>query len=128
MFKKPMNSQWILTILVFVQIHLEKSHFVFVTRITLFELSPLFLLYVCSDFNIFFWPLHLRPFINRKLCAARLRKTILWSKNKTYHISPLSLTLLTKHTIEPQCRCSCDFCPTSPVALLEISETSVKLS
>ena len=49
-----MKTQWILTILVFVQIHLENSHFIFVTRITLFELSALFLFYVCSDFNDFF--------------------------------------------------------------------------
>ena len=52
--KKPMNSQWILTVLIFTKIHLEKSHFVFVTRILLFEPPALFLFYVCCGFNIFF--------------------------------------------------------------------------
>ena len=49
-----MKTQWILNIFVFVQIHLENSHFFFVTRIMLFELSTPLLYYVCARFNIFF--------------------------------------------------------------------------
>ena len=49
-----MKTQWILTVLIFTKIHLEKSHFIFVTRIMLFELSALFLFYVCGGFNTFF--------------------------------------------------------------------------
>ena len=36
------------------KIHLEKSHFIFVTRIMLFEVSAIFVFYVCGRFNIFF--------------------------------------------------------------------------
>ena len=64
-----MKTQWILNIFVFVQIHLENSHFFFVTRLMLFELSTPLLSYVCARFNIFFWPYHLRPFIYRKVRA-----------------------------------------------------------
>ena len=52
-----MKTQWILNIFVFVQIHLENSHFFFVTRLMLFELSTPLLSYVCARFNIFFFAL-----------------------------------------------------------------------
>ena len=54
MFKKHMKTQWILTVLIFTKIRLENSHFVFVTRIMLFELSAPLLFYVCGGFNTFF--------------------------------------------------------------------------
>ena len=49
-----MKTQWILTVLIFTKIRLENSHFVFVTRIMLFELSAPLLFYVCGGFNTFF--------------------------------------------------------------------------
>ena len=49
-----MISKLFLTFLTFTKIHLEKSNFMFVTRIMLFERDALFLSHVCSDFNIFF--------------------------------------------------------------------------
>ena len=52
-----MKTKWILNIFVFVQIHLENSHFLFVTRIMLFECPALFLSYVCARFNICFFAL-----------------------------------------------------------------------
>ena len=53
---------------------------------------------------------------------------ILHPPKKTYCKTPVPLTICTKRTVEPQCRCWCDFCPTSPAPLLEISETPLKLS
>ena len=50
-----MKTMVFFTFLTFTKIHLEKAHFIFVTRITLFELSAIFLSHVCSDFNIFFF-------------------------------------------------------------------------
>ena len=49
-----MNSQWILNIFFFVQIHLKKSNFIFVTRLQRNDRSAPFLSHVCSGFNIFF--------------------------------------------------------------------------
>ena len=49
-----MNSQWILNILFFVQIHLKKSIFIFVTRLGRNDRPPGFLSHVPSRFNIFF--------------------------------------------------------------------------
>ena len=49
-----MNSQWILNIFFFVQIHLKKSNFIFVTRLRRNERYPQFLSHVCGGFNIFF--------------------------------------------------------------------------
>ena len=46
------------------------------------------------------------------------------SKQKVL-VAPAPLTIFTKHTVKPQCRCWCDFVRTSPAPLLEISETSV---
>ena len=48
-----MKTKWILIICVFVQIHLEKSHVMFVTRVRLFEFSAICLSYVCGNFNMF---------------------------------------------------------------------------
>ena len=121
-----MKTQWILTVLIFTKIHLEKSHFIFVTRIMLFELSAPLLFYVCGGFNIFF--------LASSSASIYQPQTVrrAFAENhfvvQTYCKTPAALTNLTKHTVEPQCRCSCDFCPTSPVALLEISETSLKPS
>ena len=86
MFKKHMKTQWILTVLIFTKIHLEKSHFFFVTRIMLFELSAIFLFSVCGSFNIFFWPLHLRPCIHRAVRAASFAQTTfrLFQQNISY--------------------------------------------
>ena len=49
-----MNSQWILNIFFFVQIHLKKSKFIFVTRLGRNLVSAAFLSHVPSRFNIFF--------------------------------------------------------------------------
>ena len=77
MFKKPMKTQWILTVLIFTKIHLEESHFIFVTRLRREGPGR----ETCSTsaviLMIFFWPLHLRLCIHRAVRAARLRKTIL---------------------------------------------------
>ena len=49
-----MNSQWILNIFFFVQIHLKKSNFIFVTRLGRNDRSATFLSHVPSGFNICF--------------------------------------------------------------------------
>ena len=49
-----MNSQWILNIFFFVQIHLKKSNFIFVARLRRNERHAYFLSHVCGGFNIFF--------------------------------------------------------------------------
>ena len=49
-----MNSQWILNIFFFVQIHLKKSNFIFVARLRRNERDVTFLSHVCGGFNIFF--------------------------------------------------------------------------
>ena len=49
-----MNSQWILNIFFFVQIHLKKSNFIFVTRLGRNDRRAAFLSHVPSRFNIFF--------------------------------------------------------------------------
>ena len=73
-------------------------------------------------------PLLLRLCINREVRAV-FRDALTFSLfEKKVLVAPAPLTILTKHTVKPQCRCWCDFCPTSPVALLEISETLLFLS
>ena len=47
-----MNSQWILTVLIFTKIHIGKTHFTFAARISFFDLRSQKLSHVCSDFNI----------------------------------------------------------------------------
>ena len=86
----------------------------FVLRLQRF--CPFFCLFICVHVSTALFAPHRSP------------KLHFGSFNKTYHISPLSLTILTKHTVKPQCRCWCDFCPTSPAPLLEISETLLFLS
>ena len=49
-----MNSQWILNIFFFVQIHLKKSNFIFVARLRRNDRPAPFLSHVCGGFNIFF--------------------------------------------------------------------------
>ena len=100
-----MKTQWILNIFVFVQIHLENSHFFFVTRIMLFECPALFLSYVCAGFNIFFFalsfasiylsqsacpivrPNSICPLLTKNACSPRLVN----NSFKTYSTSPAPL-------------------------------------
>ena len=49
-----MNSQWILNIFFFVQIHLKKSNFIFVARLRRNDRQDYFLSHVCGGFKIFF--------------------------------------------------------------------------
>ena len=65
-----MNSQWILNIFFFVQIHLKKSNFIFVARLRRNDRQDYFLSHVCGGFKIFFLPLHSRPFIYREVRGA----------------------------------------------------------
>ena len=73
-----MNSQWILNIFFFVQIHLKKSNFIFVARLRRNDRSAYCLSHVCGGFNIFCWPRHLRPFIYRNVRGA-LWHTLMFS-------------------------------------------------
>ncbi len=73
-------------------------------------------------------PLLLRVCIDREVHAMSFVTPPFSLFEKKVLVAPAPLTILTKHTVKPQCRCWCDFCPTSPVALLEISETLLFLS
>ena len=112
----------------FVQIHLKKSNFIFVARLRREDPGR----ETCSTsaviLMIFFWPLHLRPCIHRAVRARSFAQTHFSPPKKTYCKTPMALTILTKPTVKPQCRCSCDFCRTSPTPLLEIFETSLNPS
>ena len=92
-----MNSQWILNIFFFVQIHLKKSDFTFVTRLRRNARYWPFLSHVCGGFNIFLWPLHLRPFIYREVRGALWHKFMFSFYIKTYYKTQAKLKILTKH-------------------------------
>ena len=64
-----MNSQWILNIFLFVQLHLKKSNFIFVTRLRRNGLAAPFLSHICGGFNIFFSPDQSRLFTIREVRA-----------------------------------------------------------
>ena len=70
---------------------------------------------------IFLWPLHLRLCINNAVRARSFTQTHFSPPKKTYCKTQVPLTICSKPTVKPQCRCWCDFCPTSPAPLLEIS-------
>ena len=97
-----MNSQWILTILLFIKNHLEKSHFTFVVRLRRFDRAATFLSHVCSDFNIFFWPLLLRPCIYREVRDVLPDISKFPSKIKTYCKTQVAFKMLTKHIEFPR--------------------------
>ena len=100
-----MNSQWILIICFFVQIHLKKSNFIFVTRLQRNDRRAAFLSHVCSGFNIFFWPHRLRSFIYRKVRAISFPQNRFSSYIKTYYKTPVAFKVLTKHMVRLQRRC-----------------------
>ena len=126
------NSLWFLMIF-------EKSRRFekFTSRNLIFFLS-----HVCGGFRvqmktcrtsaviltIFFWPETLRPCIHRAVRAKPYGNFFFRPPKKTYCKTPAPLTICSKPTVKPQRRCWCDFCPTSPAPLLEISETSLKPS
>ena len=119
------NSQWFFNdfskISSLRKIHLEKSHF--------------FLSHVCSVFRVhlktcrtsaviltFVFGPNICVHVYTWLFARNLGVSlILRPPNKTYCNTPVPLTICSKPTVKPQCRCWCDFCPTSPAPLLEIS-------
>ena len=96
-----MNSQLILNIF-FVQIHIKKSNFIFVTRLRRNDRQAYFLSHVCGGFNIFFLPLHLRPFIYREVRAISFGENRFSSYIKTYYKTSAKLKFLTKHIEFPR--------------------------
>ena len=67
--EKPIKTNCFFNNFVFTKIHLENPYRIFAVRISVFDRNQLFLLYVCSRLNIFFWACHLRPFIYREVRA-----------------------------------------------------------
>ena len=119
-----MNSQWILNIFFFVQIHLKKSNFIFVARLRRNDRQDYFLSHVCGGFNFFFLPLHSRPFIYREVRGALWHTLMFLSYIKTYYKTPAKLKILTKHIEFPRLysfsllwilnnfqECACSPCP-----------------
>ena len=126
--KNTTKTNIILTFLSLIKIHLEKSQNTFVTRLRRNGRSWINVSHVCGRFRFFFGPRDLRQFINRAVRAV-FSVTVTFSLfEKKVLVAPAPLTILTKHIVRLRCRCSCDFCRTSAVPLLEISETSVNLS
>ena len=86
-----MNSQWILIVPIFVQIHLKTSFIVFAVRIMLFDPPAYFLSHVQWFFNKKLLPHHLRLFIYREVrppSIPRLRfsfyiEMLLWSTRRS---------------------------------------------
>ena len=119
-----MNSQWILNFLFFVQIHLKKPNFIFVARLRRNYVPAPFLSHVCGGFNIFFLPLHLRPFIYSKVRAVSFAQNWFSFYIKTYYKTTAKLKILTKHIEFPRLysfsilwilnnfqECACSHCP-----------------
>ena len=100
-----MKTQWILNIFVFVQIHLENSHCIFVPRIRVFDREAFFLSYVCAGFNIFVLALSFaciyvsqsaRPIVHSNSICRILRNSacsprLVNNSFKTYSTSPAPL-------------------------------------
>ena len=110
--------------LFFVQIHLKKSNFIFVARLRRNDRQAYFLSHVCCGFNIFFWPLHLRPFIYSEVRGALWHTLMFLSYIKPYYKTPAKLKILTKHIEFPRLysfsilwilnnfqECACSPCP-----------------
>ena len=108
----------------FVQIHLKKSNLIFVTRLGRNDRDAYFLSHVLSGFNIFFWPHHSHPFINREVRAISFARNRFSSYIKTYYKTPATLKILTKHIEFPRLysfsilwflnnfqECACSPCP-----------------
>ena len=108
----------------FVQIHLKKFKFIFVTRLRRNERQSPFLSHVCGGFNIFFVLFHLRSFIYRKVRAISFAQNRFSSYIKTYYKTPSKLKILTKHIEFPRLysfsllwifnifqECACSPCP-----------------
>ena len=107
-------------------IFFQRLHFV--TRLRRNVEAALFCLTSAAVLTLFFSPLRSRLFINREARALSIRRTHFSPLIKKVLVAPAPLTKLTKHIVRLRCRCSCDFCLTSPAPLLEIHETSLFLS
>ena len=126
--KNSTKTNIILTFCSLVKIHLEKSQKNFVTRLRRKCRGPRTCLTSAMILPIFFPPYDLRARIYRKVLPRSWRTIFLRSFKQKMLVAPVALTNLTKHTIEPQCRCSCEIGGTSAVALLVIHETCVETS
>ena len=126
--KNITKTNIILTFLSLIKIHLEKSQKTFVARLRRNGRPGLKVSHVCGRFRFFFGPRDLRQFINRAVRAV-FRATLTFSLfEKKVLVAPVAFTISSKHIVRLRCRCSCDFCRTSPAPLLVLYETFVKTS
>ena len=126
-FKTLVNSKTsaktnrILTFLLLLKIHLEKSDFIFVARLRWEGCAPKRVSHFCGGFKIFMSKVELP-------CGLSGAAPRFFALRKKVLVAPAPLTKLTKHIVRLRCRCSCEMCSTSAVPLLVIHETSVKSS
>ena len=118
----------ILTFFLLRKIHLEKFKIIFVTRLRRKLCAVKTCLTSAAILPIFFSPYDLRGCIYRKVLPRWLRTRPRFLLKQKVLVAPVALTNLIKHTIKPQCRCSCGIGGTSAVALLVIHETCVETS
>ena len=98
-----MNSQWILNIFFFVQIHLKKSDFIFVARLRRNERYPPFLSHVCGGFNIFFLASSFASIYIQQNARHIVRpNSIFVQKQNILYKTPSALRILTKYIKFPR--------------------------
>ena len=123
-----MNSQWILNIF-FSSKFTSRNLILFLSHVCGETTAPhLFCRTSAVVLTFFFWPLHLRPFIYRKVRAISFAQLIFLPVKQKLLVVPVPLTICINAIVRLRCRCSCEIDRTSAAPLLLIHETSVKSS